>query len=316
MKERFTDLAWTDGDFNKATTSPSQTALQNSIWFIKYHLSPHLNFKPEKPSISFEAGKFVHEWFQQILIGQAEIKDVELHFKTFISNFDFGERNNIKAQFILRNIKGYVERHLMCINELSDNFSDWKVEEPLSDWYDDKYMGQTLNLATEGYIDCVNHNEKKITEHKNRFGSARNSPLKINRKDSNVNRIGDWVYSKSQPIKQPQFTHCIQTAVYSKHYNYEYKPYLIYVSDGGSTTFTSDNCWELTPEGLQYFFRKFIQINIKRQELLRASNGSIKKLACLVDVDWSEIRNFKSNFMLENYDEEDMQRLEDFYEKL
>ena len=45
MEERFTDLAWTSGDFNKATTSPSQTALQNSIWFIKYHLSPHLNFK-------------------------------------------------------------------------------------------------------------------------------------------------------------------------------------------------------------------------------------------------------------------------------
>ena len=158
--------------------------------------------------------------------------------------------------------------------------------------------------------------KKKITEHKNRFGSVRNSPLKINRKDSNVNRIGDWVYSKSQPIKQPQFTHCIQTAVYSKHYNYEYKPYLIYVSDGGSITFTPDNCWELTPDGLKYFFRKFIQINIKRQELLRAANGSIKKLACLIDVDWSEIRNFKSNFMLENYDEEDMQRLEDFYEKL
>ena len=67
---------------------------------------------------------------------------------------------------------------------------------------------------------------------------------------------------------------------------------------------------------MEYFFRKFIQINIKRQELLRAANGSIKKLACLIDVDWSEIRNFKSNFMLENYDEEDMQRLEDFYEKL
>ena len=158
MEERFTDTAWTEGDFNKATTSASQTSLQLFMWFIKYHLSPHLKFKPEKPSVSFEAGKFVHEWFQQILVGQAKIEDVELHFKTFISNFDFGERNNIKAQFILRNIKGYVERHLMCINELSDNFSGWKVEVPLSDWYDDKYMGQTLNIATEGYIDCVNHN--------------------------------------------------------------------------------------------------------------------------------------------------------------
>ena len=124
------------------------------------------------------------------------------------------------------------------------------------------------------------------------------------------------MYSKSQLIKQPQFTHCIQTAVYSKHFKNKYKPYLIYVSEADYTIFTPDNCWELTPKGLEYFFRKFIQINIKRQELLRAANGSIKRLACLIDVDWSEIRNYKSNFMLKNYEEEDMQRLEDFYEKL
>ena len=59
-----------------------------------------------------------------------------------------------------------------------------------------------------------------------------------------------------------------------------------------------------------------MQINIQRQELLRSANGSMKRLACLIGVDWSEIRNYKSNFMLENYDEEDMKRLEDFYEKL
>ena len=116
-------------------------------------------------------------------------EDVELHFKTFINNFAFGERITYKAQFILRNIKGYVEKHLEAINEISDNFSGWKVEVPFSDWYDDKYMGRFLNIATEGYIDCVNDNEKKETEHKNRFGSVRNSPLKINRKDSNVNRV-------------------------------------------------------------------------------------------------------------------------------
>lgn len=49
---------------------------------------------------------------------------------------------------------------------------------------------------------------------------------------------------------------------------------------------------------------------------MRTADGSIKKLACLIDVDWSEIRNYKSNFMLENYAEEDMQRLEKFYEEL
>ena len=307
MKERFTDLAWTNGDFNKATTSPSQTALQNSIWFIKYHLSPHLNFKPEKPSISFEAGKFVHEWFQQILIGQAEIKDVELHFKTFISNFDFGERNNIKAQFILRNIKGYVERHLMCIDELSGSFEGWEKELSFSDWYNDKYMDQTLNLANEGHIDCVNHDKKIFTEHKNNFGSVSLKPLKIKKVDTNTNRIGDYVFTKATKVKKPMFTHCIQTSIYSKHFNNEYKPYLIYVNDTDYIIFSPDNCWELTPEGLKYFFKKFIQINIQRQEMLRFADGNIKKLAMIIGVDWSEIRNYKSNFLLENYHEEDMQ---------
>ena len=277
MEERFTDLAWTEGDFNKATTSPSQTALSNWMWYNKYQLFPYLKFKQEKPSISFKAGTFVHDWFQTILVGQAKIDDVEFAFKTHIEQFEFEEKHKMN-----------------------------------------KYMGQTLNLANEGFIDCVNDNEKKITEHKNRFGSVSLKPLKKPKKDDkpNENRIGDWVYSKSQAIKYPQFTHCIQTAIYSKHFDYKYKPYLIYVGDSDYTIFTPDNCWELTPKGLQYFFKKFIQINIQRQEMLRMANGDIRKLAMIIGVDWSEIRNYKSNFLLENYHEEDMQRLEDFYEKL
>ena len=45
IKERFTDTAWTSGDLQKATTSPSQTALSNWMWFLKYQLIPYLNFK-------------------------------------------------------------------------------------------------------------------------------------------------------------------------------------------------------------------------------------------------------------------------------
>ena len=161
MEERFTDLAWTEGDFNKATTSPSQTALSNWMWYNKYQLFPYLKFKQEKPSISFKAGTFVHDWFQNILVGQAKIDDVELSFKTHIEQFEFEEKHKMKAQFILKKIKGYVERHLEAINEVSDNFSGWSSEKPFSDWYNDKYMGQTLNLANEGFIDCVNDNEKK-----------------------------------------------------------------------------------------------------------------------------------------------------------
>ena len=38
MIERFTDTAWTSGDLQKATTSPSQTALSNWMWYFKYQL--------------------------------------------------------------------------------------------------------------------------------------------------------------------------------------------------------------------------------------------------------------------------------------
>ena len=58
MEERFTDLAWTSGDFNKATTSPSQTALSDMMWGWKYHIFPHLNITEKKPSISFKSGTF------------------------------------------------------------------------------------------------------------------------------------------------------------------------------------------------------------------------------------------------------------------
>ena len=80
--------------------------------------------------------------------------------------------------------------------------------------------------------------------------------------------------------------------------------------------FDSNNCWELSENGLKYFFKKFIQINIQRQEMLRMADGSIKKLAMMIGVDWSEIRNWKNNFMLENMQEEDIKKMEDFYENL
>ena len=318
IKERFTDTAWTSGDLQKATTSPSQTALSNWMWFLKYQLIPYLNFKSEKDSISFKAGSFIHDWFQNILLGIAKIEDVESHFKNLIDHIDLDEKKSMKAKFILKFVKQYVENHLKAVEEISNNkMQSWGKELFFSDWYEDKYMGQTLNLANEGYIDCYNHELKIITEHKNRFGNARNSPLKSKTKTKdNDNRMGDWVYSKSQKISNPQFTHCIQTAVYSKHFDYQYKPYLVYVSESDYTIFSPDNCWELSEQGLKYFFRKFIQINIQRQEMLRISGGDIRKLACMIGVDWSEIRHYKNNFMLENYEDEDMQKLENFYDKL
>ena len=45
--------AWIKGISKKATISASQSALTDSIWFIKYPFSLYAKFKPQKPSIGF-----------------------------------------------------------------------------------------------------------------------------------------------------------------------------------------------------------------------------------------------------------------------
>ena len=317
MSERFTDLAYITGDFKKANTSVSQAGLGNRDWFHSTHLTKYLNFKKEKPSISFIAGSFIHDFFQKkINDREANLDQAESEFANLIYSLDFAEeKHKIKAEFILKFIKDYIGNHLEAINEISKS-NTWETELGFSNWYDDKYMGTTLDIATEGYIDCSNDDEKIFTEHKNRFGSVKLMPLKMNSRGSTANRIGDWVYAKSHKIKQPQFTHCMQSAVYANHFKNKYKPFLVYVSESDYTIFNEDNCWELSPDGLKYFFRKFIQICIQRQEMLKFANGDIRRLACLIGVDWSEIRNYKSNFMMQNYHEEDMKKLIKFYEEL
>jgi len=317
MSERFTDLAYITGDFKKANTSVSQAGLKTMDWFHSTHLTNYLKFKKEKPSISFVAGSFIHDFFQKNINNQdVNLNEAESEFANLIYSLDFAEeKQKIKAQFILKYIKDYVSNHLQAVEEISKS-KNWQTEKGFSDWYDDKYMGSTLDIATEGYIDCSNDDEKIFTEHKNRFGSVRLSPLKMNSRGTTANRIGDWVYAKANKIAKPQFTHCMQSAVYSKHLKDKYKPFLVYVSETDYTIFNEDNCWELSPEGLKYFFKKFIQICIQRQEMMKFANGDIRRLACLIGVDWSEIRNYKSNFMMQNYHEEDMKKLIKFYEEL
>ena len=171
-------------------------------------------------------------------------------------------------------------------------------------------MGQTLNLATEGAIDCRNQPLKIFTEHKNRFPTVYLSSAKKH-KGKEV-----WNSRKPSKLKSPQFTHLIAMAVYSQHLGKEYQPAILYCDEDGVMLFNQHNCEDLTQEGLKYYFNKFIQINIQRQEMLRMADGSIKKLACMVGVDWSEIKRSKDNIFLSHIQEEDMQKMERFYDGL
>ena len=50
--------------------------------------------------------------------------------------------------------------------------------------------------------------------------------------------------------------------------------------------------------------------------MLRMADGDIKKLAMMIGIDWSEIRNRENNPILNTIQEEDIQKLEEFYDGL
>ena len=309
MSERFIDKAWIKGDFKKATISASQSALTDSIWFIKYPFALYAKFKPQKPSISFFAGTKVHGYFQQILQKKMDIKDVQEDFNRSLIEIDLSPKEKAKANFIKEKITHYVNNHINALIEISDNahLNTWKCELFFSEWYDEKYFNKQLGIETELYVDCASEFLRKQSEHKNRFGSV------YKYKDKKGNE--SWKWRKSQKIKSPQFTHCIQEAVYIKSLP-NYKPHLVYADEENYTIFNQDNCYELSPEGLKYFFNKYIQINVRRQEMLRMADGDIKKLAMMIGIDWSEIRNRENNPILNTIQEEDIQKLEEFYDGL
>ena len=123
MPERFIDEAWIKGDFKKATISASQSALTDSIWFIKYPFSLYAKFKPQKPSISFFAGTKVHNYFQQILQKKIKIEDVQKDFNKSLTEIDLNEKEKAKANFIKERIVRYVQNHINALIEISDKFN-------------------------------------------------------------------------------------------------------------------------------------------------------------------------------------------------
>ena len=134
----------------------------------------------------------------------------------------------------------------------------------------------------------------------------------INTKIRKVMRLGN---GESHKKLNHHNLHTYKQAVYIKSLP-NYKPHLVYVDEENYTIFNQDNCYELSPEGLKYFFNKYIQINVRRQEMLRMADGDIKKLAMMIGIDWSEIRNRENNPILNTIQDEDIQKLEEFYDSL
>ena len=66
----------------------------------------------------------------------------------------------------------------------------------------------------------------------------------------------------------PSFNHLTQCAFYAAKYNYAAPVALVYLTKAGYQIFTKDNCWDLTPEGLQKNFNIICNVFRRREKIL------------------------------------------------
>ena len=86
----------------------------------------------------------------------------------------------------------------------------------------------------------------------------------------------------------PSFNHLTQCAFYGAKYNYEAPVALVYLTKAGYQIFNKDNCWDLTPEGLQKNFRLICNVFKRREKILAQFEKKdaieiIKGAASLID---------------------------------
>jgi len=83
-----------------------------------------------------------------------------------------------------------------------------------------------------------------------------------------VKKNGERSFVKVSPPNTPSFNHLIQTACYAAYYQFKVPVYLLYVTEQGFKTFTSNNCPGLTVEGLKNNFQIMMNVFRRREKLL------------------------------------------------
>ena len=83
-----------------------------------------------------------------------------------------------------------------------------------------------------------------------------------------VKKNGERSFIRVSPPPTPSFNHLIQCACYSAYYDFKVPVYLLYVTNEGFKTFTSNNCAGLTVEGLKKNFQIMMNVFRRREKLL------------------------------------------------
>ena len=275
--------------FGLAHTSKSQNTKPDDIRFRDYIvLTP--KEKANLPSnCSFTGGTIAHEVIQSIKCKNKTFKDAVKLIQKKITNYEaVDEKDKIKFNYIIENLEPLVQNHLDNIDEIPNQ--EWKAELEYTHW--------TKGISTYflAYVDLVG--STNFGDIKNVFGTLTKTKK-------------GFSYSKKKCPKVPYHSDCLQIALYSKLLP-KLKPFLTYASDSDKIIFTPENCVELRPENLDYYYEELVLYQKCWEKKLELANGDIKTLALLCKPDFSEIR--KNGFWWKGIDPDIIKRFRNYYE--
>jgi hypothetical protein len=275
--------------FGLQHTSKSQNTIPDDIRFRNYIvLTP--KEKANLPSnCSFTGGTIAHEIIQLIKCKNFTYKKALAKLQNKITEYkSIDEKDDLKFGYIMDNMESLVNNHLANIDQIPKQ--NWKAELEYTHWADGI---STYFLA---YVDLVG--STNFGDIKNVFGTLSKTK-------------SGYSYSKKKCPKVPYHSDCLQIALYSKLLP-KHKPFLTYASDSDRVVFTPENCVELRPESLEFYYEELVLYQKCWQTKLELADGDIKKLALLCKPDFSEIR--KDGFWWKGIDPDIIKRFRSYYE--
>ena len=275
--------------FGLQHTSKSQNTIPDDIRFRNYIvLTP--KEKANLPSnCSFTGGTIAHEIIQLIKCKNFTYKKALAKLQNKITEYkSIDEKDDLKFGYIMDNMESLVNNHLANIDQIPKQ--DWKAELEYTHWADGI---STYFLA---YVDLVG--STNFGDIKNVFGTLSKTK-------------SGYTYSNKKCPKVPYHSDCLQIALYSKLLP-KHKPFLTYASDSDRVVFTPENCVELRPESLEFYYEELVLYQKCWEKKLELANGDIKTLALLCKPDFSEIR--KDGFWWKGIDPDIIKRFRSYYE--
>ena len=275
--------------FGLAHTSKSQNTIPDDIRFRNYIVLTPKEKANLPANCSFTGGTIAHEVIQSIKCKNKTFKDAVKLIQNKITNYEaVDEKDKIKFNYIIENLEPLVQNHLDNINEIAKQ--DWKAEIEYTYW------AKGISTYFLAYVDLVG--STNFGDIKNVFGTLTKTK-------------SGYSYSKRKCPKVPYHSDCLQIALYSKLLP-KHKPFLTYASDSDRVLFTPENCVELRPENLEYYYEELVLYQKCWEKKLELANGDIKVLALLCKPDFSEIR--KDGFWWKGIDPDIVKRFRSYYE--